>query len=88
MLDVASEVCGYPKAKCGGGIKLWIWRCRRRELFRIWKQSQNEEDRKKYCEAKKDATRVVSMAMDQKAQEVAEEVDSYCEGCELFRIAK
>ena len=25
----------------------------KRELFRIWKQSRNEEDRKKYCEAKK-----------------------------------
>ena len=59
LLDVASEVCGYAKAKCGGGIKLWMWRCRRRELFRIWKQSQNEEDRKKCCEAKKDAKRVV-----------------------------
>ena len=33
--------------------------CRKRELFRIWKQSQNEEDMKKYCEAKKFAKRVV-----------------------------
>ena len=38
---------------------------RKRELFTIWKQSQNEEDRKKYFEAKKDAKRVVYMAMDQ-----------------------
>ena len=36
------------------------------ELFRIWKQSQNEEDRKKY-KAKNDAKRVVYMAMDQKS---------------------
>ena len=43
--------------------------CRKQELFRIWKQSQNEEDRKKYCEAKKDAKTVVYMAMDQKALE-------------------
>ena len=43
--------------------------------FRIWKQSQNEEDRKKYCEAKKDAKRIVYMAMDQKAQEAVEKVD-------------
>ena len=27
--------------------------CRKRELFRIWKQSQNEEDRKRFCESKK-----------------------------------
>ena len=35
----------------------------------MWKQSQNEEDRKKYCEAKKDAEGVVYMAMDQKAKQ-------------------
>ena len=40
----------------------------------------------KYCEAKKDAKRVVCMAMDQKAQEAVGKVDS-CDGCELFRIA-
>ena len=41
--------------------------CRKRELFRIWKQSQSEEYREKYCETKKDAKRVVYLAMDQKA---------------------
>ena len=46
--------------------------CRKQELFRIWKQSQNEEDRKKYCEAKKDAKTVVYMAMDQKPLEAVE----------------
>ena len=49
---------------------------RKWELFRIWRQSRNEEDRKKYCEAKKDAKRVVYMAMDQKARETMEKVDS------------
>ena len=39
-------------------------------------------------EAKKDAKRVVYMAMDQKAREVVEKVDSCRDGCELFRIAK
>ena len=64
-------------------LKTWWWWnkdvdvvvCRKRELLRIWKQSRNEEDRKKYCEEKKDATRVVYIAMDQKAQEVVEKVD-------------
>ena len=64
-------------------LKTWWWWskdvdvvvCRKRELLRIWKQSQNGEDRKKYCEAKKDATRVVYIAMDQKAQEAVEKVD-------------
>ena len=41
--------------------------CRKRELFRIWKQTWNEEDRKKYCETKKDAESLVYMTMDQKA---------------------
>ena len=41
--------------------------CRKSELFRIWKQCQNNEDRKKYCEPKKVAKKVVYMAMDQKA---------------------
>ena len=73
--------------KCGGGIKTWMWLCGKSELFRIWKQSQNEEDRKKYCEAKKDAKRVVYMAMDQKAQKVVK-VDLCHDGCGLFRIDK
>ena len=36
-----------------GGKKMWMWLCIKRELFRIWKQTQNEEDWKKYCEANK-----------------------------------
>ena len=32
---------------------------RNKELFRIGKQNWNEENRKKYCEAKKDARRAV-----------------------------
>ena len=35
--------------------------CRKRELFRIWKQNRNEEDRKKYCEVKKDAKRYIRL---------------------------
>ena len=27
--------------------------CRKRELFRIWKQTRNEEDREEYCAAKR-----------------------------------
>ena len=38
----------------------------------IWKQIQNEENRKKCCEAKKYAKRVVYMAMDQKARKEVE----------------
>ena len=62
--------------------------CRKGELFRIWKQSWNEEDRKKYCKTKKDAKKVVYMTMDQKAREAVEKVDSFRDGRELFRIAK
>ena len=43
---------------------------------------------KKYCEAKKDAQRVVYMAMDQKAREALEKVDLCRDGRELIRIAK
>ena len=82
MLDVASEVCGYTKGKPRHS-ETWWWNKdvdvavrRKRELFRIWRQSRNEEDRKKYCEAKKDAKRVVYMAMDQEAREAVEKVDS------------
>ena len=62
--------------------------CRKRELFRIWKQSWNEDDRKKYYEAKKDAKRVEYINMDQKAQEAVKKADSSCDGRKLFRIAK
>ena len=54
--------------------------CRKRLLFRIWKQSQNEEDRKKYYETKKDAMRVVYMVMDQKSWEAVQKVDLCCDG--------
>ena len=94
LLDAASEICGYAKGK-PRNFETWWWNkdvdvamCRKRELFRIWKQCWNEEDRKKYCDAKKDIKRVVYMAMDQKAWEVVEKVDLCCAGCELFRIAK
>ena len=60
--------------KCGGNKDVDVAVCRKRELFRIWKQSRNGEDRKKYCEAKKDAKRVVYMAIDQKAREAVEKV--------------
>ena len=94
LLDVASEVCGYTKGK-PRHFETWWWNKdvdvavrRKRELFRIWRQNRNEEDRKKYCEAKKDAKRVVFMEMDQKAREAVEKVDSSSDGRELFRIAK
>ena len=69
LLDVASEVCYYTKGKpsyfqtwCSNKV-VDVAVCRKRELFRIWKQSRNEGDRKKYCAAKKDSERVVYMAM-------------------------
>ena len=37
---------------------------------------------------KKDAKRVVCMAMVQKACKAVEKVDSCCDNCELFRITK
>ena len=59
LLDVTSEVCGYTKGKLRH-FETWWWNkdvdvavCRKRELFRIWKQSWNEEDRAKYCDAKR-----------------------------------
>ena len=93
LLDVTSEVCGYIKDKPRHFETWWLNKdvnmavCRKRELFRISKESQNEEGREKYCEAKKDTKRVVYMAMNQKAQE-AVEVDSCPNSRELLRIAK
>ena len=74
--------------KCGGGIDVDVAMYRKRDLFRIWKQSRKEEDRKKYFEVKKDAKSVAYMAMNQKAREVVEKVDSCRDGRELFIIAK
>ena len=50
--------------------------CRKRELFNIWKQNRNEKIRRNIVTQKKDAERVVYMAMDEKAWEVIENVDS------------
>ena len=72
---------------------MWWWKKNvdaavRRKSYLGFGNSQYEEDRKKYCEAKKDAKTVVYMAMDQKVWEVVEKVDSYRDGRELFRITK
>ena len=47
LLDVASEVCGYTKGKLRH-FETWWWNknvdvgvCRKRKLFKIWKQSRN-----------------------------------------------
>ena len=46
--------------KRGAGIKMWMWLCVERDSYLgFGKQSQNEEDSKKYCEAKIDAKRIV-----------------------------
>ena len=55
---------------------------------KIWKQSRNEEDRKKYCEAKKDVQKLIYVAMDLKARKEVEKVDSCRDARELFRVAK
>ena len=58
-------------------------------MFRIWKLSRNEEDRKKKCVTKKkDAEREAYMAMDQKGWEAAENVDLCHDGRELLSITK
>ena len=48
LLDVASEICSYTKGK-PRYFETWWWNkdvdvavCRKRELFKIWKQCQNE----------------------------------------------
>ena len=72
LFDVASDVCGYAKGKPRHLETWWsdkdvdVAVCRKKDLFRIWKQSRNEEDRSKYCETEKDPKRVVHMAIDQK----------------------
>ena len=68
LLDVVSEACGYTKCK-PRHFEMWWWNkdvdvamSSGSELFRPRKQSRNEENRKKYCEAK-DAKRVAYMAI-------------------------
>ena len=64
---------------------MWMWLCVEGESLGFGNRVRM---RKKYCEAKKDAKRVVYMAMNQKAGEAVEKVDSCCDDRELFRIAK
>ena len=91
VMSYVSDVCSYTKPK---HFEKWWWNkdvglavCSKRELFRIWKQSRNEEDRKKYCGAKKNVIRVVYVTVDQQAPE-AVVVDLCCDGYELLRIAR
>ena len=53
-----------------GGIKTWIRLCVERESYLGFGKRLGM--RKKCCEAKKDAKRVVYMAVDQKAREAVE----------------
>ena len=79
LLDVASEVCGYTKGK-PRHFEKWWWneivdvavREKRGELFRTLKQSWNEKIGRNIVRHKKDAKRVVYMAVDQKAREAVE----------------
>ena len=59
LLDVASEVFGYTEGK-PRHFDTWWWNqdkdvavCRKRELYRIWKQSRNEEDGRNIVRQKK-----------------------------------
>ena len=84
------------------GVECKVVGCSQRNLWLQQKQTQtfcnmvveqtcrcdswNEEDRKKYYEAKKDTKRIVSM--DRAARQALEKVNSCCCGHELFRIVK
>ena len=62
---------------------------RKRELFRIWRQRVGmRKIGRNVVSQKKNAKRVVYMAMDQKAREAVEKVDSSRDVRELFRIAR
>ena len=92
LLDLSSEVCGYTKGnlsflKRGGRIKMWMWLCVERELFRIWNIVAMKKLGRDILRQKKDVKRVVYMAMDQKARKLVEKVYSCRDGRE-FRIAK
>ena len=71
-----------------GGVKMWMWLCVERESYLGFGNRRNEEDRTKYCEAKKDAKRVVYMAMHQKVWDAVEKVNSCRDGRKLLGITK
>lgn len=64
---------------------MWMWQCVERGIYL---GSEADNDRNKYCEAKKDTNRIVSMAIGQAAQQAVGNVNSCCDGYGLFRIAK
>ena len=84
--DVASVVCDYTKGK-PRHFETWWWNKdvgveRESYLVGMRKIGRN------IVRQKKDAKRVVYIAMNQKAQEAVEKIDMCCDGHELFRIAK
>ena len=75
--------------KRGGGKKVWMWLFGERESYLgFGNRVRMRKIRRNIVRQKKDAKRVVYMAMDQKAQEAVEKVDSCHDGHELFRITK
>ena len=71
MLQVKSVIILKAKPgilKCGGGIKMWMWLCVERESYlQFGSRARMRKIGKKYCEAMRNAKRVVYMAMNQKA---------------------
>lgn len=62
--------------------------CKKGDLFRMQRDCQKEEDRKKYCEAKKDAKRIISMAIDCVSQDTQGKVDSCHDGCSYLELSR
>ena len=61
--------------KRGCGIKMWMWLCVERGSYLGFGNKVGMRKTARNCEAKKDAKRIVYMAMDQKAWEAVEKVD-------------
>ena len=62
--------------KCGGGIKMWMWLGLERESYLELGNRVRMRKIQRNIVSKKDAKRVVYTAMDQKAREAVQKVDS------------
>lgn len=94
LMSVAEEVCGKTKGR-KKHKETWWWNedvakviAEKRRLFQLWKESGKDNDKDAYCEAKKEAKRVVYKAQEAERHKFSESLHKADEKRKLFKFAK
>ncbi|HXJ94687.1 MAG TPA: reverse transcriptase domain-containing protein [Terriglobia bacterium] len=94
LLETAEKVCGHTKGR-SKHRETWWWNeevakaiQEKRRLFKIWKKSKCEEDRKLYNQAKKFARAEVAKAQETARKDFVDKLDEAEHKGHIFKVAK